>query len=111
MGALIDARSALAIGPPLALVVVTAIVGKIGGACIGARLASIQNPVLIGSLLIPRGGFSLILAKVGVDGGIAPGTLFPIAGFVIMVAALTEPVAGRIVQRRRPSGIPIASST
>jgi len=70
MGTLIDTSTALSLGLPLVVILTGAVLGKLAGGFFGARLARIGRPILVGSILIPRGEFSLVLAKTGVDTGL-----------------------------------------
>ncbi len=95
MGTLIDARSTIGVGLPLILVMVCAILGKLAGGYLGARIAGIQGPTIIGGILLIRGEFTLILAKAGVDAGIVTTALYPIAGLAILVTAIASPLFSR----------------
>jgi CPA2 family monovalent cation:H+ antiporter-2 len=79
MGALIDVSTAISVGLPLAIILGAAIFGKFVGGSLGARLAKTGAPLLIGSILVPRGEFSLVLAKAGVDSGLVGTQLYPVA--------------------------------
>jgi CPA2 family monovalent cation:H+ antiporter-2 len=100
MGTLIDTSTALSLGLPLVIILVGAILGKFAGGFFGARLARIGRPILVGSILIPRGEFSLVLAKTGVDAGLVGPQLYPVAGLAVLVTALASPLIDRLT---RPS--------
>ena len=97
MGTLVNASSALALGLPLVIVIVGAVLGKFAGGFLGARFAKIERPLLVGSILIPRGEFSLVLAKAGVDSALVPSQLYPVAGFAVLITTLTSSIIGRRV--------------
>ena len=100
MGTLIDTSTALSLGLPLVIILVGAILGKFAGGFFGARLGRIGRPILVGSILIPRGEFSLVLAKTGVDAGLVGPQLYPVAGLAVLVTALASPLIDRLT---RPS--------
>jgi len=106
MGTLIDTSTALSLGLPLAIILVGAVLGKLAGGFLGARLARIGRPILVGSILVARGEFSLVLAKTGVDAGLVGPQLYPVAGFAVLVTALASPLIDRLT---RPAGIPEGS--
>ena len=99
MGTLVNASSALALGPPLVIVMAGAVVGKFAGGFLGARFAKIERPLFVGSILIPRGEFSLVLAKAGVDSALVPSQLYPVAGFAVLITTLTSSIIDRRVTR------------
>ncbi len=102
MGTLIDLRSALVLGPSLALVMVVAVLGKVAGGYVGGRLAGVGLPALMGTTLVPRGEFTLVLAKAGVDAAVVPPVIYPVAGFVVLVTAIVGPLLGRVRILGRP---------
>ena len=103
MGTLIDTSTALSVGLPLVVILAGAVFGKFAGGFIGARLARIGRPILVGSILIPRGEFSLVLAKTGVDAGLVGPQLYPVAGLAVLVTALASPLIDRLT---RPANRP-----
>jgi len=103
MGTLIDTSTALSVGLPLMVILAGAVFGKFAGGFIGARLARIGRPILVGSILIPRGEFSLVLAKTGVDAGLVGPQLYPVAGLAVLVTALASPLIDRLT---RPANRP-----
>jgi len=100
MGTLIDTSSALSVGLPLVVILTGAVLGKLAGGFFGARLARIGRPVLVGSILVPRGEFSLILAKTGVDAGLVGPQFYPVAGLAVLVTALASPLIDRLSRPR-----------
>jgi CPA2 family monovalent cation:H+ antiporter-2 len=103
MGTLIDTSTALSLGLPLMIILVGAVLGKLAGGFFGSRLARIGRPILVGSILVPRGEFSLVLAKTGVDAGLVGPQLYPVAGLAVLVTALASPLIDRLT---RPSHKP-----
>jgi CPA2 family monovalent cation:H+ antiporter-2 len=103
MGTLIDTSTALSLGLPLVIILVGAVLGKLAGGFFGSRLARIGCPLLVGSILVPRGEFSLVLAKTGVDAGLVGPQLYPVAGLAVLVTALASPLIDRLT---RPSHKP-----
>jgi len=101
MGALIDVSSAISVGLPLAVILGAAIFGKLVGGSLGARLAKTGAPLLIGSILVPRGEFSLVLAKAGVDSGLVSLQLYPVAGLAVLATTLASPLIERTVRSSR----------
>jgi len=95
MGTLVNPSSALALGLPLVIVMAGAVLGKFAGGFLGAKFAKIERPLLVGSILIPRGEFSLVLAKAGVDSGLVPSQLYPVAGFAVLITTLTSSIVGK----------------
>ena len=105
MGTLIDTSTALSLGLPLAIILAGAVLGKLAGGFLGARLARIGRPILVGSILVPRGEFSLVLAKTGVDAGLVGPQLYPVAGLAVLVTALASPLIDRLTRpAKRPEG-------
>jgi len=105
MGTLIDTSSALSLGVPLLIILAGAVLGKLAGGFLGARLARIGRPILFGSILVPRGEFSLVLAKTGVDAGLVGPQLYPVAGLAVLVTALASPLIDRLTRPEdRPEG-------
>ena len=105
MGTLVDTSTALSLGLPLAIILVGAVLGKLAGGFFGARLARIGRPILVGSIMVPRGEFSLVLAKTGVDAGLVGPQLYPVAGLAVLVTALASPLIDRLTRPAdRPEG-------
>ena len=105
MGTLIDTSTALTLGLPLAIILVGAVLGKLAGGFLGSRLARIGRPILVGSILVPRGEFSLVLAKTGVDAGLVGSQVYPVAGLAVLVTALASPLIDRLTRPAdRPEG-------
>ncbi len=101
MGALIDVATAISVGLPLAVILVAAVLGKLVGGSLGARLSKTGTPLLIGSILVSRGEFSLVLAKAGVDSGLVNAQLYPVAGLAVLATTLASPVVERTLHSSR----------
>ena len=99
MGTLINTSSALSVGLPLVVILTGAVLGKFVGGFFGARLARIGRPILVGSILVPRGEFSLVLAKTGVDAGLVGPQLYPVAGLAVLVTALASSLIDRLTRQ------------
>jgi CPA2 family monovalent cation:H+ antiporter-2 len=99
MGTLIDTSTALSLGLPLVIILIGAVLGKLAGGLFGSRLARIGRPILVGSILVPRGEFSLVLAKTGVDAGLVGPQLYPVAGLAVLVTALASPLIDRLTRQ------------
>jgi Kef-type K+ transport system membrane component KefB len=101
----VDAFAGAGLGA-LALIVGTAVLGKILGGAIGARLAGHRwrESMAVGSLMNARGLMELIVMKVGLDAGLIGPALFTMLLVMAIVTSLmTAPLltlfAGRV---RRP---------
>ena len=111
MGMLIDASTALSLGLPLAVLMGAAVFGKLAGGYIGSRVSKIGTPMVIGAILVPRGEFSLVLAKAGVDAGLVGSQFYPIVGLTVLVTALASPIIEiliKMVTARRAIGSVVA---
>lgn len=79
----------------LALILVVAVVGKIGGGALGARLTGYgwRESLAIGSLMNARGLMELVVIKVGLDAGLITPELFTILFIMALVtSAMTTPL-------------------
>jgi Kef-type K+ transport system membrane component KefB len=77
------------------IVIVVAIVGKVGGAGLGARLARLtsRESLQLGMGMVPRAEVSLIAASVGLQAGLLDAQAFSaIVGMVIVCTLITPPV-------------------
>ena len=95
MGMLINVSAAFSLGLPLVIILTGAVASKLAGGYLGSRFARTGQPLLIGALLIPRGEFSLVLAKTGVDSGLVGPELYPVAGLTVLVTAIVSPLIER----------------
>ena len=98
MGMLIDASTALSLGVSLAVLMGVAVFGKLAGGYVGSRVSKIGTPIVIGAILVPRGEFSLVLAKAGVDAGLVGPQFYPVVGLTVLVTALASPIVERFVR-------------
>ena len=85
-----------------------AIIGKILGAGLGARLAGFNNleSLQLGTGMMSRGEVGLIVASVGiVQGLIRQETFSAVVGVVIMTTLLTPPALRALFNRRQPASL------
>jgi Kef-type K+ transport system membrane component KefB len=82
-------------------IVVIAIVSKIVGCSLGARLAGMPGPQAfqVGIGMISRGEVGLIVASVGIGAGIISEDLFAVAVLMVLVTTLITPPLLRWVMR------------
>lgn len=91
VGALMDVNqisSYLALGIVLLLV---SVMGKFGGHILGNIAFRRKRPGYIRSastLAAPRGEFSIVIAKMGVDMGVVSSFVFPLVGFIMIITTL-----------------------
>ena len=79
---------------PFALVLVlVAIVGKVVGCGLGARIAGFANreALRVGVGMVSRGEVGLIVASVGVSTGLIPSDLFAVVTLIVLVTTLLSP--------------------
>ncbi len=85
-----------------------AIVGKLGGAGIGARLAGFtwRESIQLGAGMVSRGEVGLILASVGVQQGMVNAAeLSAIVGMVLISTIVTPPMLRALFQRPKPKEV------
>jgi Kef-type K+ transport system membrane component KefB len=99
----------------MALIVVVAVVGKIAGGAVGARMAGYgwRDSLATGSLMNARGLMELIVMKVGLDAGLIGPQLFTMLLVMALVTtAMTGPLmtlfAGRQASPAAPGIAPFA---
>ena len=109
LGTTADAFNGAGLGA-MVLIVVVAVVGKIAGGAVGARLAGYgwRDSLATGSLMNARGLMELIVMKVGLDAGLIGPQLFTMLLVMALVTtAMTGPLmtlfAGR--RDRQPTGL------
>jgi Kef-type K+ transport system membrane component KefB len=80
----------------MALIVVVAVVGKIAGGAVGARMAGYgwRDSLATGSLMNARGLMELIVMKVGLDAGLIGPELFTM---LLVMALVTTAMTGPLV--------------
>lgn len=90
-----DAFSPAGVGA-LALILAVAVIGKIGGAGLGARLAGMdrRDSLATGALMNARGLMELIVLKVGLDAGLIGPELFTM---LFLMAILTTVATGPLL--------------
>nr|WP_277929890.1 cation:proton antiporter [Lysobacter sp. M15] len=90
-----DAFSAAGIGA-LALILAVAVIGKIGGGGLGARMAGMgwRDSLATGALMNARGLMELIVLKVGLDAGLIGPELFTM---LFVMAILTTVATGPLL--------------
>ncbi len=92
--------------PLTALLVVVAVVSKIGGSGVGARLGGFSNDesFRLGVCMISRGEVGLIIASLGLSNGLLETDLFqPLFVVILLTTVLTPPLV-RVVFRGRTNG-------
>jgi Kef-type K+ transport system membrane component KefB len=85
----------------LAVVVALAVVGKLGGAAAGARLAgrSWREAGALGALMNTRGLMELVFLNVGLEVGVLTPELFaPMVVMALLTTAMTRPLLVRLVR-------------
>lgn len=78
-----------------ALVLLAAIVGKLGGCAIGARLGgySWRDSLTVGSLMNARGLMELVVIKIGLDAGLIGPELFTLLfGMTLLTTLMASPL-------------------
>lgn len=84
------------------VIIILAILGKLIGAGIGARLAGFtgRESLQLGAGMVSRGEVGLILASVGIREGLMPDTLFSsIVGMVLATTLVTPPLLRFLFKR------------
>lgn len=83
----------------LAVISVIAVVSKLIGSGLGARLAGedIRSSVQIGTAMISRGEVGLIVASVGLTQGLIDQNLFSVMVLMVLVTTLVTPILLKIV--------------
>jgi Kef-type K+ transport system membrane component KefB len=92
--------------PMTALLVVVAVVSKIAGSGIGARLGGFSNDesFRLGVCMISRGEVGLIIASLGLSNGLLETDLFQPLFVVILLSTVLTPPLVRLVFRGRTNG-------
>ena len=83
-----------------ALVIATAIAGKVGGAFIGARITGfdVRNSLALGCLLNTRGLVELIVLNVGLDLGLLSPALFSVMVIMALVTTIITTPALKLLR-------------
>ncbi|MFL5807233.1 MAG: cation:proton antiporter [Roseiflexaceae bacterium] len=87
------------------LICAVAIVSKLLGCGVGARLAGFSNreSLQVGAGMISRGEVGLIVAAVGISSGIIGAELFAVTVVMVLVTTLVTPLLLRLAFRERPT--------
>ena len=97
-----------------ALVLLAAIVGKLGGCAIGARLGGYgwRDSLTVGSLMNARGLMELVVIKVGLDAGLIGPELFTLLFAMTLVTTLmASPLLSLFHARRDAAVVDIGRTT
>ena len=103
MGSLINPLPALAIGLPLAGVVLLFVVGKFAAGYSSSRSVlgmKGKGAYLFGSWLVPRGEFSFVIGQLALSLGIISVTYFSALGLIVLATAVIGPVLQRAAEPR-----------
>ena len=95
------------------LVLVTAIVGKFGGAALAARLAGMswRDAIGVGALMNTRGLMGLVVLNVGLEMGVISASLFAIMVVMALVTTtMTSPLL-KLVMRGAPQASAVSTTT
>lgn len=91
----------------LLLLLSVAIISKLAGGVVGARLVGLgwRDSLTVGTLLNARGLMEIVFIKVGLDAGLIRGELFTI---LLFMAVATTAMTGPLITWLREKKIPIA---
>jgi len=80
-------------------IIVLAVIGKFIGNFFGATVGghNVSGASTIGTVMVPRGEFSFIMAKQAVDGGSVRDTLYPVTMLVTLATMLCIPLLLRVL--------------
>lgn len=100
----------------LTLLVVVAVVGKVGGTYIAARLCNIskKESLYLGAFMNTRGLMELVVLKIGLDLGVLPPVIFVLLVMMTLITTLmTQPLLQLMnaLFKRRTKNKPKASAT
>lgn len=97
MGSAIDVRIALPFIPILVLIIILSILSKLVGGWLGALVAGTRvGAPIFGLTLIPRGEFSFIITKLGIDVGVLDPVVYTLVGITTLVSAIVGPLSFRL---------------
>jgi Kef-type K+ transport system membrane component KefB len=87
------------------LICAVAIVSKLLGSGLGARLAGLSNreALQVGTGMISRGEVGLIVASVGISNGIIGPDVFAVTVVMVLITTLVTPPLLRLALRERPA--------
>lgn len=88
-------------------IVLIAIVTKVLGSALGARLTGFSNheALRVGTGMVSRGEVGLIVAGIGVDRNVIPPDVFALMVLMVVATTLVTPVLLRVTFRRGPETI------
>lgn len=102
MGTLINVGALATVTLPLVAILSMAVIGKFGGAWLGANLTKAKADARrVGIAMLPRGEFAFIIAQEGSTLGIASQLLYPIAGLSTLITSILSAIGLRIIKRKR----------
>ncbi|HDS30617.1 MAG TPA: cation:proton antiporter [Firmicutes bacterium] len=89
-------------------VCVAAVIGKLGGSLIGAKMTgfSFIESLRVGTGMVSRGEVGLIVASVGLSGGIIVKEIFSAMVLMVLVTTLVTPIGLRMVFPRKDKAKP-----
>ncbi len=91
----------LAVLPLVLVLIIVAVISKVGGTSIGARLGGFTNQesLRVGVGMISRGEVGLIIANIGLSAGVLTKAIFPSVFLVILVSTVLTPPLVRFAFR------------
>ena len=113
LGTTANAFSGASLGAML-LIILAAVVGKILGGAVGARLAGYgwRDSLATGSLMNARGLMELIVMKVGLDAGLIGLELFTmLLAMALVTTAMTGPLMTLFAGRAKPAAAQVDERT
>ena len=102
VGMTFDLNAFLSLGVFAGILLIVAIVGKLAGGYLGAKLTKFDNreSIGVGVAMIPRAGIELILIKLGLDYGIINTEIASaILMMVIITTLISSPVLAKIIRK------------
>jgi Kef-type K+ transport system membrane component KefB len=102
VGMTFDLNAFLSLGVFAGVLLIVAIVGKLAGGYLGAKLTKFDNreSIGVGVAMIPRAGIELILIKLGLDYGIINTEIASaILIMVIITTLISSPVLAKILRK------------
>ena len=102
VGMTFDLNAFLSLGVFASVLLIVAIVGKLAGGYLGAKLTKFDNreSIGVGVAMIPRAGIELILIKLGLDYGIINTEIASaILIMVIITTLISSPVLAKILRK------------
>jgi Kef-type K+ transport system membrane component KefB len=109
MGLTTDLRELRGAVPFVAVVILAAVVGKLAGCGLGARLTGYgwRDSYVVGAGMVPRAEMTLVLLGIGHKAGVLPPVLPPLLiSLVFLTALLTGPLLRAGLPPRSPEPLP-----